>query len=553
MFSSQFGTPAGGPPAGAFWLPSLLFVFANPKSVSLMASQADVALLQAQVAALQSAVETLQAAQNLAGQAADTWWMLSNGILVFFMQCGFGMLEAGSVSARATQNILLKNLMDTAIGCLLWWAVGYAVAFEGTNPFIGTASADNTLFFTIAYIREDDMAFDFNGTGTVAPGSYGKHWAFWWWQFTFASVSATIVSGAVAERAQLTAYIVYSSVMTLLIYPVCAHWVWSEYGWLSTLNPNAFNGGALDFAGSGAVHMTGGIASLVGAAVIGPRPGRFTPPYNKFRLPTCGGPPLPPPIEMPGHSTVLQALGTFILWMGWYGFNAGSTVMITGAGAATAAPVFIRTTLSGSIGGLSAVTMERYLGTGKIWSVGAMCNGILAGLVSVTAGCATIPIWAAVIHGFIGSLVYRYSAKFVTEVLCVDDPLDAFAVHGACGTWGVLAAGLFSEPQYSSVVHGVAGGGGLYGGGRALGANIIYILSITVWTFTTSFSVFWTLRSFGVLRADHTNYAGPQTATFTDAPNQIGFDGSKHGLQPYEGGGVPPKPDPAKPVPTSEA
>ena len=166
----------------------------------MAASQADVALLQAQVAALQSAVETLQAAQNLAAQAADTWWMLSNGILVFFMQCGFGMLEAGSVSARATQNILLKNLMDTAIGCLLWWAVGYAVAFEGTNPFIGTASADNTLFFTIAYIREDDMAFDFNGTGTVAPGSYGKHWAFWWWQFTFASVSATIVSGAVAER-----------------------------------------------------------------------------------------------------------------------------------------------------------------------------------------------------------------------------------------------------------------------------------------------------------------------------------------------------------------
>ena len=265
--------------------------------------------------------------------ASDAWWLLINGVLVFFMQCGFGyasscasnpkpvpadckvcsravrsMLEAGVVTARSTQNILLKNLLDTSLGGIVWWAAGHAIAYGHGNSFIGTVGESN-LFFSISQEMTDSAAGDsiLEGSGTPA-----KTFALWWFQFTFASVAATIVSGAVAERANLLAYLTYSTMITLLVYPVVAHWVWSTSGWLNLQNPDAVFGGVIDFAGSGVVHVTGGVAALCGASIIGPRRGRFAKaPEHVERCRRAM------PMPMPGHSTVLQALGTFILWMGW--------------------------------------------------------------------------------------------------------------------------------------------------------------------------------------------------------------------------------------------
>lgn len=489
--------------------------------------------LAAQVASLQATVDALVATPALPAAAANTWWLLSNGILVFFMQCGFGMLEAGSVTARATQNILLKNLMDTCIGCVMWWIAGYGIAYDGDNPFIGVASS-SPLFLTIG----PDMASTSNINITTAETEgYGEQWAMWWFQFAFAAASATIVSGAVAERAQLPAYLTYSSAITLLIYPVVAHWVWSPHGWLSTANPSAFLGGAIDFAGSGAVHVTGGVSGLVGAAIIGPRPGRFSNPKEKARLPgcvTCKGEHPIPALNLKGHSTVLQALGTFILWMGWYGFNAGSTISIGGHKAAIAGPVFVKTTLSAASGGLIVVILERYRGVAKMWDVGAMCNGILSGLVSITAGCATVPVWASVLHGAIGGIIFRAVSNLVLESCRIDDPLDAFAVHGACGMWGVLASGIFSTPHFAAVVAGHRTGGAIYGGARLLGANVIYLLSIVAWTAATSTIMFMTLAKLQVLRAEHSATL-PDAGAFANAPDQHTFDSSKHGeLRQYK-------------------
>ena len=300
------------------------------------------------------------------------------------MQCGFGMLEAGSVTARMTQNILLKNLLDTSISAVMWYGLGFGIAFDGDNPFIGVAGSTNlsasTLFLSYRLQADDATGF------ASEESASGAGWAFWWFQFTFAAAAATIVSGAVAERAQLVSYLIYSTYITLFIYPVVVHWAWSGAGFLSVANPNALLGGVIDFAGSGVVHLTGGIAALCGAAVIGPRPGRFITaaelgkPYDGGSCAaSCGCCRPDKPLPLPGHSSVLQALGTFILWMGWYGFNAGSTLAIEGSATATAARIFATTTLSASCGGVTAVVLERVRGKGKQWDVAAMCNGVLAG------------------------------------------------------------------------------------------------------------------------------------------------------------------------------
>jgi len=301
-------------------------------------------LLEARVAALEGRV--------LPQSAARSFWLLFNGSLVFFMQCGFGMLEAGAVSARNTQNIMLKNLFDAALACIIWWAFGHAFTFEGGSSFIGFKPGDT--FFA-------------NGL----EGDLNADWAFVWFQFTFAAAAATIVSGAVAERTLLPAYLIFSAFITGFIYPVVAHWAWSNEGWISRSNPNAFLGGVTDFAGSGVVHVTGGVAGLCGAIIVGPRPGRFDPITMT-------------PIPIPGHSSVLQVLGTFILWMGWFGFNMGSTLNFDGPSSVTAGRIAMCTTLSGACGGVVTVCLDRFTSPARAWDVSAMCNGILAGLVSVS-------------------------------------------------------------------------------------------------------------------------------------------------------------------------
>ena len=317
---------------------------------------------------LQAEVATLRATLAAQQDSADTFWLLFCGVLVFFMQCGFGMLEAGAVGSRSTQDIMLKNLFDAALGALLFWFLGYGFVNEGGSGFIGflpTGNRTSSYFATASLMQVD--------ADETTPPASALEWANVFFQFTFAAASATIVSGAVAERTQLPAYICFSSCITGLVYPVVAHWVWAPSGWLSTSNPDAVLGGVVDFAGSGVVHMTGGIAALCGAIIVGPRTNRFD---EDGRV-----------LPMPGHSAVLQVfgssptigclgvrpdpnpnlnltqvLGTFILWLGWYGFNAGSTLGIGEAQARLAARVVLTTTLAAATGGTSAVTLECFRG-----------------------------------------------------------------------------------------------------------------------------------------------------------------------------------------------
>jgi len=452
--------------------------------------------------ALREQVDALERRHDgLQGANVNTWWLLSNGILVFFMQCGFGMLEAGSVSARSTQNILLKNLMDTAISAIVWWSVGHGIAYEGTNPFIGVSSSAPTIFFSQKMMQED-------ADGWTTPGSEsGYDWAFFFFQFTFAAAAATIVSGAVAERARLLAYLTYSTIITMLIFPVVVHWVWSKHGFLSVRSPDSVLGGSLDFAGSGVVHLTGGTAALCGAYIIGPRHGRFVAASDSVggrRL--CSRLGNSNPMPMPGHSTVLQALGTFILWMGWYGFNAGSTLRIDGSNISIAARIFSCTTLSASAGGITACLLERVRGVGRQWDVSTMCNGILSGLVAITAGCASVPPWSALVTGCLAGICYRVASHVMVEHLSVDDPLDAFAIHGVNGAWGVLASAIFSAEHYARQVTNDPGrsGGLLYGGGRLLGASVAQVVCTVVWSGALSTAMFASLRRLGVLRVPTT-------------------------------------------------
>jgi len=328
-------------------------------------------------------------------------WMILCGAQVFFMQLGFANLEAGSVSRRNVLNIIFKNVMDACLGSVVWFCLGYGFAW-GDGNFLGASS-----FFNVPY-----------GDNTN-----------WFFQWAFCVTASTIVSGAVAERMKLEAYFIYTITITAFIYPAIVHWVWHPEGWASASNPDATSP-IIDFAGSGVVHMVGGWSGLMGAYIVGPRKGRFE--------------------EAPGaedfttHSIPLQAFGTLLLWFGWYGFNCGSTVAVAGA-MGTGALVAVTTTLSAAAGGLTTAMLGRYL-HGK-WNIGLVCNGILGGLVSITAPCSVVAPGCALIIGFIGGLLYYGFSQLMLH-LKIDDPLDAAAVHGCCGFWGVISVAIFSTKDY---------------------------------------------------------------------------------------------------------
>jgi len=440
-------------------------------------------------------------------QALDAFYLLIMGVFVFFMQCGFALLEAGTVRSKNTKNILLKNLLDACLGAIIWWAWGMGVAYgdsgsEDGNVFIGTAVGGPGAFLAAGWGTPEKGGFD---------GSDGYTISLWFFQYVFAAAAATIVSGAVAERAQLVAYLIYTSVITGFIYPVVVHWVWCNNGFLSggftADKDKTVLGGCLDFAGSGVVHMTGGVAALCGAFVIKPRIGRFDENGNA--------------VPMPGQSTPFQVLGTFILWMGWYGFNPGSTLGITPAGYG---PIMARaamcTTLSAAVGGITVVFFDRIFS--KTYDVGMVCNGILAGLVSITAGCACMLPWAAFLTGFIGAFVYYGASKLMLK-LKIDDPLDAFAVHGACGFWGVLAVGVFGHPEFVSFGWGDAGdeyAGFLYGGSTLFGAQLVALIIEIAWVASLSTAMFFALKMSGILRV-------------SEEVEMAGMDVSKHGGSAY--------------------
>jgi len=426
----------------------------------------------------------------------DTFWLILGGILVFFMQPGFALLEAGSVRSKNTKNILFKNVCDACVGALGFWSFGFAFAFGAGNWFIGTKTAG---FFLTG------EAFGLN----VDTGYNGYQYAFWFFQFAFAATAATIVSGAVAERISFSAYIIGTTFITVFIYPVVVHWGWSTYGWASAFLDTTADGmpdkllldvGATDFAGCVIVHMVGGVSALTAMIVTGPRIGRF----NQDGVPQ--------PIVQ--QSPLLQIFGTFILWFGWYGFNCVSTLKLSGGASAVAGKTAVTTTLSPAMACVVSILVKYIMGmmSGKpILDCGAALNGILAGLVSITSACSTCEPWAACLIGAIGALVYNGTSALIL-MLKLDDVVDAFAVHGACGIWGCIAASLFATERNYALAYGhQADQWGLFygGGGKLLAANLIFILAVLAWTAALTFGVFAGLKvTIGIRVSEEVEMAG---------------------------------------------
>lgn len=384
----------------------------------------------------------------------DTFYIIICGVLVFWMQAGFSMLEAGCVSEKNVSNILFKNLMDAGIGAMSFWLIGYGFCYGGNNAFIG--AGNNFL------LLENDYHA-------------------WFFQWAFAATAATIVSGSVAERTKVSAYFAYSFLITAIVYPVVVHWVWDEKGWLYLANGGlsgdaAKSNGMLDFAGSGVVHMVGGFSGLCGAIAAGPRLGRFTPAFHEDGR----------PIVIGEHNKLLAALGVIILWMGWYGFNCGSTLAISGA-SGLAGKVAVTTSLAAASGMVSCMVYSRVME--HEYSLLLCLNGVLAGLVSVTASCATIEPWAAVVIGFIGAGVYICASKMLVRFR-IDDPLDACPIHGFCGTWGILAVGIFSTAENIEVAFSLKIGDAVSSGSQLL-IQFVGALSIAGWTLVVSGLIFF--------------------------------------------------------------
>ena len=367
---------------------------------------------------------------------ANYVWTLVAAVLVFFMQAGFAMVEAGFTRAKNCINIMMKNLMDFSMGSLFYWAIGFGLMF----------GASKTGFFgTTGFFLSD---FEVDGDPWVL--------AFWMFQVVFAATAATIVSGAMAERTKFTGYLVYSAVLSALIYPIFGSWAWGSLfngsGWLEGL-------GFIDFAGSTVVHSVGGWAALAGAIVLGPRLGKFT---------KDGG---VKPIL--GHNIPLAALGVFILWVGWFGFNPGSTTTAD----TSIAMIFVNTNLAAATGAVLAMVVS-WLKFGKP-EVGMSLNGALAGLVGITAGCANVTPGSSIIIGAVAGTLVVFSVLFFDKIK-VDDPVGAISVHGVCGAWGTLAAGIFN-----------IGGTSV----KILSVQCIGIVSCFAWTFCTAFILFKVIDS----------------------------------------------------------
>ena len=375
----------------------------------------------------------------------DVIWLLLAAFLVFFMQAGFAMVESGFSRSKNAANLLMKNLMDFCVGSLLFFTLGYGLMYGASaSGLIGT---DN---------------FFLGNIGFGADSAY--EWAGFLFQLVFAATAATIVSGAVAERLKFSAYLVYSIIIAGLVYPISGHWLWGG-GWLAEL-------GFIDFAGSTIVHSVGGWAALAGAIVLGPRIGKF----NKDGSSNV----------IPGHSLTLAALGVFILWFGWFGFNPGSTLSGMNPGIGYIA---VTTNMAAAAGAVSALLVN-WLRTGQPSTEMAL-NGALAGLVAITAGCASVTPVGALMIGLVAGPVLVYGLLFIERVLRVDDPVGAISVHALNGAWGTLAVGLFAAPAAGTLTEMGGVAGLFYGGGFAqVTTQLIGIVSIGIWAFATIFVVF---------------------------------------------------------------
>ena len=409
-----------------------------------------------------AATEVSKAVEQINGDMGMLWMLLS-GILVFFMQAGFTLVESGMTRSKNAVNIAMKNLLDICVGSLSFWLVGYSLMYGDTS---------NGWFFWSGL---------FQGEGADL-----------FFQTMFAATAATIVSGAIAGRTKYTTYIIFSIVMTAIIYPISGGWQWQGSGWLTNL-------GFIDFAGSSIVHSVGGWAALVAAFMVGPRIGKFV-----------DGKVLP----IPGHNQVLATLGVFILWLGWFGFNGGSQLAWGGADAIGASNVVLITNLAAAAGGLGAL-ITTWIWYGKP-NLAQTLNGALAGLVSITAGCGNMTAEGAVVAGLIGGIIVVFSIEFIEKKLKIDDAIGAASVHGVVGAWGTLVIGLWGIDGDTGI--------GLFNGGGAsqLLAQATGVLAYAAWSVGLSFVVLGILKATMGLRV-------------TKEVEIEGLDISEHGSIAYPG------------------
>ena len=401
--------------------------------------------------------------------AFDAIWLIVAGALVFFMQAGFAMVETGLTRAKNAGNIIMKNLMDFSVGALMYWAVGWALMYgESIGGFLGGSD-----FFVQA--GDNGLMRD------------------WFFQVVFAATAATIVSGAMAERTKFTSYLIYSIFISGIFYPISGHWMWGG-GWLISM-------GFADFAGSTVVHSVGAWFALAGAIVLGPRIGKYVKKDGKITVKA-----------ILGHNMPLAALGVFILWFGWYGFNAGSTLSGTDTGMAHVA---VTTTLAAAAGAILSMATIWIL-SGKP-DVSMSLNGALAGLVGITAGCGFVSTGASIIIGAVAGILVVLSVEFIDKVLHIDDPVGAVSVHGVCGVWGTLAVGIFGNLEAVAGFTGVELSRGAQIGVQALGAVAVF-----------AFAFVLGLILFGIVKKT----VGLRV---TEKEELMGLDIDEHGTEAYAG------------------
>ncbi len=373
----------------------------------------------------------------------DTLWVLLGAMLVFWMQPGFALVEAGLTRSKNTANILMKNFVDFMMGTVLFWILGFSIMYGEGNDFIGWDG------------------FFFIGSDSNVPAE-----CTFIFQTVFCATTATIVSGAMAERTKFSMYVVYSMLISAFIYPIEGHWSWGG-GWLSEM-------GFHDFAGSTVVHLCGGVLALAGAIVLGPRIGKYTK-DGKSRA-------------IPGHNLTLCALGVFCLWVGWFGFNPCSTVAATGyANAVSMSHVFVTTNMAAATGAIAAM-FYTWIIDGKP-SLSMLCNGVLAGLVGITAGCDTVSIGSAAIIGAITSICMCFSVSFIDKVCKIDDPVGAVSVHGVGGFVGTILTGVFSDAAID-------------GSEVSFTTQLIGAVAVTVFAFAAGMILFNVIKYTHGLRCD---------------------------------------------------
>lgn len=445
-------------------------------------------LVSAYAAVAQDAAPNTEAQLANLKIGLDTMWVVVASILVIFMNAGFGMLETGFCRQKNAVNILSKNLIVFALATVTFWAIGFGFMFGDGNGFIGTSG-----FFLMG-------ADNSPATGEAYQGVYGAlNWtgvplaAKFLFQVAFAGTAATIVSGAVAERVKFVDFLIFSILLVGVSYAITGHWVWGG-GWLSSLKTDPDTGDTVlafsDFAGSTVVHSVGGWAALMGASILGPRLGKY---QDGF------------PTAMPGHNLSIATLGCLILWIGWFGFNPGSTMEVT----PDIAHIALTTNMAAATGGVGA-TLVAWVYLGKP-DLSMIINGILAGLVAITAGCDGVSVFSAAIIGLIGGILVVFAVPFFDSIQ-IDDPVGAISVHLVNGVWGTLAVGLFNSES-----------GLFFGGGVAqLGAQILGVLSVGGMTVALATTCWLVLKATLGIRV-------------TEEEEKSGLDIGEHGMEAYSG------------------